>query len=46
MTRATGKRLEFDIRPAIESLGWEEVLKQVGVDRVIEQIGLNRVIKS
>jgi hypothetical protein len=28
MARTTGKRLKFDIRPAIESLGWAEVLKQ------------------
>jgi hypothetical protein len=38
MARTAGKRLKFDIRPAIEMLGWEEVLKQVGVDRVIQEL--------
>jgi hypothetical protein len=46
MARTTGKQLKFDIRPAIESLGWEEVFKQVGVDRVIEQVGVDRVIEQ
>jgi hypothetical protein len=46
MARATGKRLVFDIRPAIESLGWDQVLEQVGMDTVIEQIGLDRVIEQ
>jgi hypothetical protein len=46
MARTPGKRLIFDIRPAIESLGWEEVLKQVGVDRVIEQVGVDRLIQE
>jgi hypothetical protein len=39
------KLLKFDIRPAIESLGWEEFFKQVGVDRVIEEVGVARVME-
>lgn len=46
MARATGKRLKFDIRPAIESLGLDEVIQQVGLDRVIEQVGADRVIEQ
>jgi hypothetical protein len=46
MARATGHRLKFDIRPAIESLGWEVVLQQVGIDRVVEQVGIDRVLKQ
>jgi hypothetical protein len=46
MARTTGKRLIFDIRPAIDSLGWEEVLKQVGWARVIEQVGVDRFIQE
>jgi hypothetical protein len=46
MARAMGKRLKFDIRPAIESLGLDEVIEQVGIERVIEQVGLDRVIEQ
>jgi hypothetical protein len=46
MARAMGKRLKFDIRPAIESLGLDEVIEQVGIDRVIEQVGIDRVIEQ
>jgi hypothetical protein len=45
MARNTGRRLKFDIRPAIESLGLEEVIEQVGIDRVIEQVGEKELIK-
>jgi len=46
MARTAGKRLHFDIRPAVESLGLEEVLEQVGIDRVVEQVGIDRVIRQ
>ena len=46
MARTMGKKALFDIRPAIESLGLEEVIEQVGLDRVIEQVGLDRVIEQ
>jgi uncharacterized protein with von Willebrand factor type A (vWA) domain len=46
MARATGKRLLFDIRPAIESLGLDRVIEQVGIERVIEQIGIERVVEQ
>ena len=46
MARTAGKRLTFDIRPAIESLGLDRVIEQVGIDRVIEQVGLDRVIEQ
>src|SRR5207253_1532606 len=46
MARATGRRLLFDIRPAIESLGLDRVVEQVGIDRVIESVGIDRVIES
>jgi hypothetical protein len=45
MARTMGKRLTFDIRPAIESLGLDRVIDQVGIDRVIEQIGEKELIK-
>jgi hypothetical protein len=45
MARTLKKKLLFDIRPAIESLGLDRVIEQVGLDRVIEQIGLERVIE-
>jgi hypothetical protein len=45
MARTMGKRLKFDIRPAIESLGLDEVIEQVGIDRVIEQLGKKELIK-
>jgi hypothetical protein len=46
MARSAGKRLKFDIRPAIESLGWDEVLQQVGIDCVVEQVGVERMIEK
>jgi len=45
MARATRRRLNFDIRPAIESLGLDRVIEQVGLDRVIEQVGEKEVVK-
>jgi hypothetical protein len=45
MARTLGKRLKFDIRPAIESLGLDEVIEQVGIDPVIEQIGEKELVK-
>jgi hypothetical protein len=44
MARATGKALQIDLRPAIESLGLGHVLEQVGIRRVIEEVGLQRVL--
>lgn len=44
MAKAAGKKLLFDIRPAIESLGLDCVIEQIGIDRVIEQIGLERFL--
>lgn len=46
MARTAGKKLLFDIRPAIESLGLDHVIEQVGVDRVIEQVGIDRLIEQ
>src|SRR5262249_15922853 len=46
MARATGKKLVFDIRPAIESLGLDRVIEQIGVDRVVEQVGGKEFIKQ
>lgn len=46
MARAAGKKLLFDVRPAIEYLGLDKVIEQVGVDRVIEQVGIDRVIEQ
>jgi hypothetical protein len=46
MARTAGKKLPFDIRPAIEILGLDRVIEQVGLDRVIEQVGLDRVIEQ
>ncbi len=45
MARAMGKRLDFDIRPAVESLGLDRVIEQVGIDRVIEQVGEKELIQ-
>jgi hypothetical protein len=45
MARIAGKRLNFDIRPAIESLGLDRVIERVGLDRVIEQVGAKELIK-
>jgi hypothetical protein len=45
MARATGKRLLFDIRPAVEHLGLGHFIEQVGVDRVIEEIGDKELAK-
>jgi hypothetical protein len=46
MARTAGKRLDFDIRPAIDSLGLDRVLEQVGIDRVVEQVGIDRVVEQ
>ena len=45
MTRTARKKLEIDLRPAIEYLGLDHVIEQVGIDRVIEQIGKKEVVK-
>jgi hypothetical protein len=45
MARIMGKRLTFDIRPAVESLGLDEVIKQVGLDRLMEQAGDKELIR-
>jgi hypothetical protein len=44
MARTLGKPLKFDILPAVESLGLEEVIKQIGLVRLVEQVGLNRLV--
>jgi hypothetical protein len=44
MARATGKRLQIDLRPAIESLGLRHVLEQVGIRRVLDEVGIRRVL--
>jgi hypothetical protein len=44
MARAAGKKLNLDLRPAIEHLGLERVIEQVGLERVIEQVGIDRVL--
>jgi hypothetical protein len=44
MARATKRQLVLDIRPAIEFLGWDEVIKQLGIERVIEHLGSKEVI--
>ncbi len=46
MARTMGKRLEFDIRPAIESLGLDRVIEPVGLDRLVEQAGIDRIIEE
>jgi hypothetical protein len=46
MARTMRKRLDFDIRPAVESLGLDRVIDQVGIDRVIDQVGIDRVIEQ
>jgi hypothetical protein len=46
MARAAGKKLNLDLRPAIEYLGLERVIEQVGLERVIEQVGLERLIEQ
>lgn len=46
MTQAAGKKLDLDLRPAIEYLGLDRVIEQVGIDRVIEQVGIDRVIEQ
>ncbi len=46
MARTMGKRLDFDIRPVIESLGLERVLEQVGMGRVIAQVGIDRFVEQ
>jgi len=42
MARATGKRLKFDSRPAVEALGLDRIIEQVGEKEVIKRIGLDR----
>lgn len=44
MARATGKTLQINLRPAIESLGLGHVLEQVGIRRIIEEVGIQRVL--
>lgn len=46
MARAAGKKLPFDIRPAIDMLGLDRVLEQVGIDRVVEEVGVDRVAEQ
>jgi hypothetical protein len=46
IARSKGKQALFDLRPAIQSLGWDCLIEQVGLERVIEQVGEQRVIKA
>ncbi len=46
MARTARKRLVFDIRPAVESLGLDHVIEQIGIERVVEQIGIERVVEQ
>jgi len=45
MARSAGKRIKFDIWPAVESLGFDQVIEQLGVDRVIEQVGAKEFLR-
>ena len=36
MARTAGRKLNIDLRPAIEYLGLKQVIEQVGVERVVE----------
>jgi hypothetical protein len=45
MARTAGKKVDIDLRPAIEYLGLGRVIEQVGVDRVIEQVGIDRMVE-
>ena len=46
MARTAGKKLNIDLRPAIEYLGLKQVVEQVGIGRVIEEVGIGRVIEE
>jgi hypothetical protein len=46
MARATRRGLFIDLRPAIEMLGMDEVIRQMGVERVIEHIGAKELVKQ
>lgn len=46
MARIGGKKVLFDIRPAVESLGLKRVIDQVGLGRVIEAVGADRVMEE
>jgi hypothetical protein len=47
MGKSTRRKMEFefDIRPAVEYLGLDEVIRQIGEEAVIEQIGEEAFIK-
>jgi hypothetical protein len=46
MAKSTRAKMEFDIRPAVEYMGLEEVIRQIGEKAVIEQIGEKAVIEQ
>jgi hypothetical protein len=46
MARTSGKKFQFDFRPAIKHLGLNYVIEQVGIKPIIDEIGIKRVIEE
>lgn len=38
MRRGKAKSLEFDVRPVVEFLGWQESLRQTGVEGLVAEL--------
>ncbi len=45
MAKTRRRKLEFDVRPWVESLGPAEVIRQIGPETVIEQLGPDEMLK-
>jgi hypothetical protein len=46
MAKSKRDKLVFDVRPWVETLGLDNLIKQIGEKQVIEQIGEKQVIKQ
>jgi hypothetical protein len=46
MARTSGKKFQFDFRPAIKHLGLNYVIEQVGVKPIIDEIGIKRAVEE
>jgi hypothetical protein len=46
MAKSRNRRIEFDIRPAVDTLGLEEVIRQIGAQAVIAQLGPKTLIEQ
>lgn len=44
MAKSRGHKLEFNIRPVIESMGLAEAIRQIGTDELLEQLDVDDIL--